>query len=134
MSSTPSPAAEPLILLAEDNPASAEVTQEILLLLGYQVVVARDGIATVKLAHERKPDLILMDWHMPGMDGLTATRELKSHPATRDIPVVSLTAFAMAQDVEACLSAGAIDHITKPVDFDRLPQKISGYLKPRELP
>lgn len=133
MSTDSSGISAPLILLAEDNPASAEVTQEILTLLGYRVVLASDGLATVRLAHEKKPDLILMDWHMPGMDGLSATRELKSHPATREIPVVSLTAFAMQQDVEACLSAGAIDHITKPVDFDRLPEKLNRYLKPRRL-
>lgn len=132
MSSSPSESVGHLILLAEDNPASAEVTQEILSLLGYDVLVAGDGLSTVRLAHERKPDLILMDWHMPGMDGLSATRELKSHPATRDIPVVSLTAFAMEQDIDACLAAGASDHITKPVDFERLPEKLSRYVKPRQ--
>jgi CheY-like chemotaxis protein len=123
----------PLILLAEDNPASAEVTQEILSLLGYRVIVANDGISSVKLAHEHLPDLILMDWHMPGMDGLSATRELKLSESTREIPVVSLTAFAMEQDLEACLSAGAIDHITKPVDFDALPEKLIRYLGPRRV-
>ena len=69
MTSTAPAQTPPLILLAEDNPASAEVTEEILILLGYRVIVARDGIATVRMASEYLPDLILMDWHMPGLDG-----------------------------------------------------------------
>ena len=124
----------PLILLAEDNPASAEVTEEILSLLGYRVIVARDGISAVRMASEHLPDLILMDWHMPGLDGLSATRQIKATPSTRRIPILSLTAFAMEPDVAACLDAGATEHIIKPVDFDALPEIISRNLRKQSAP
>ena len=83
---------------------------------------------------EHLPDLILMDWHMPGLDGLSATRQIKASPNTQLIPIVSLTAFAMEPDIAACLAAGAADHIAKPVDFDALPGIISRNLKSRREP
>lgn len=131
MIASPPQSLPPLILLAEDNAATAEVTEEIISLLGYRVLVARDGLATVRMATDHQPDLILMDWHMPGLDGLSATRQIKANPTTLHIPIISLTAFAMEQDVAACLAAGAVDHITKPVDFDKFMDKINQHLKPR---
>jgi CheY-like chemotaxis protein len=131
MSSAAPPPTAALILLAEDNAASAEVTKEILNFLGFRVIVASDGLSTVKAACENQPDLILMDWHMPGLDGLSATRQIKANPATSTIPIISLTAFALEQDVAACRAAGAIDHITKPVDFESLPERLRPHLRPR---
>ncbi len=115
------------ILLAEDDDATAEVTAEIISELGYRVVVARNGLEAIALAHQHRPNLILMDIQMPKMDGLTATRALKQDPATALIPVICLTAFAMDQIVARCRDAGAIMHVSKPVDFDHLAQILEQY-------
>ena len=96
--------------------------------------MATDGLEAVAMAKRDRPDLILMDWHMPGLDGLSATRQIKASPNTQLIPIVSLTAFAMEPDIAACLAAGAADHIAKPVDFDALPEIISRNLKSRREP
>ncbi len=93
--------------------------------------MAVDGQEGVEKAREKRPDLILMDMSLPVMDGWTATRLLKDDPSTASIPVIGLTAHAMAGDREKCLEAGCDDYDTKPVEFSRLMEKIELHLGKR---
>ena len=91
---------------------------------GFEVVMAVDGAEGLDMSRSASPDLILMDMSLPVVDGWTATRELKADASTRSIPVIGLTAHAMAGDREKCLEAGCDEYDTKPVDFPRLLEKI----------
>ena len=91
---------------------------------GYEIVSAPDGAAGIAMATAELPDLILMDLNLPEIDGWEATRRLKADPATRDIPIIALTAHAMAGDREKALATGCDEFETKPIDFDRLLPKI----------
>ncbi len=95
---------------------------------GYEVLIAVDGEQGVGLARSESPDLILMDMSLPVLDGWEATRRLKSTPATGDIPIIALTAHAMADDREKALQAGCNDYDTKPVELARLLAKIEALL------
>ena len=97
---------------------------------GYEVFQAIDGQQGVKLALSERPDLILMDMSLPVIDGWEATRQLKANDATRRIPVIALTAHAMAGDREKAIEAGCDDYDTKPVEISRLVGKIACLLKP----
>jgi CheY-like chemotaxis protein len=99
-----------------------------LLKRGYQVVIAVDGKRGVEMARSEAPNLILMDMSLPEIDGWEATRLLKKDPATRHIPVIALTAHAMAADRERCVAAGCDDYDTKPVELTRLLGKIQALL------
>jgi CheY-like chemotaxis protein len=112
------------ILLVEDNEMNRDMLSRRLAKRGFEVVMAVDGAEGVSMARSAAPDLILMDMSLPVMDGWTATRKLKADAATRDIPVIGLTAHAMAGDREKCLEAGCDEYDTKPVDFPRLLEKI----------
>jgi CheY-like chemotaxis protein len=112
------------ILLVEDNEMNLDMLSRRLAKRGFEVVMAVDGAEGVSMARSAAPDLILMDMSLPVMDGWTATRELKADAATRGIPVIGLTAHAMAGDREKCLEAGCDEYDTKPVDFPRLLEKI----------
>jgi two-component system cell cycle response regulator DivK len=90
--------------------------------------MAMDGEQAIELARTESPDLILMDISLPGLDGWEATRRLKAMPETQAIPIIALTAHAMAGDREKCLEAGCDDYDTKPVEFPRLLGKIEGFL------
>ena len=102
------------ILIVEDNVANMKLAVIALEREGYEVLQAKDAETGVRVAQERHPDLILMDIHLPGMDGLAATRLLKGAAATRDIRIVALTALAMAGDREKIEAAGCDDYIAKP--------------------
>ena len=91
---------------------------------GYEILSARDGAAGIATAASERPDLILMDLNLPEIDGGDATRRLKADPATRDIPIIALSAHAMAGDREKALATGCDDFDTKPIEFDRLLSKI----------
>ena len=91
---------------------------------GYEILTAADGAEGIASAIAEQPDLILMDLNLPEIDGWEATRRLKADPATRDIPIIALTAHAMAGDREKALAAGCDDFDTKPIEFDRLLNKI----------
>ena len=112
------------ILLVEANEMNRDMLGRRLLRNGFSVCLAVDGPSGVQMAETESPDLILMDVALGEMDGWEATRLIKSNPATARIPVIALTAHAMTEDREKALGAGCDDFDTKPVDLDRLLQKI----------
>jgi CheY-like chemotaxis protein len=117
------------ILYVEDNDDNVFMLRMRLELAGgYEVLVAQDGAQGVTLAATARPDVILMDLNLPGMDGWEATRRIKAEPALARVPVIALTAHAMSGDREKALEAGCDDFDTKPVDFERLLAKIEGAL------
>ena len=116
------------ILYVEDNEDNVFMLTRRLKKRGYDVIVAGNGEEGVVLANEEQPGLILMDLSLPVLDGWEATRRLKADPATRDIPVIALSAHAMPGDAEKALAAGCDDYDTKPVEMQRLLGKISALL------
>ncbi len=117
------------LLLAEDNAVNIQVLTDYLEASGYALSVARNGSEAVQLARELRPQLILMDIQMPGMDGLEATRHIRRDPALANVPIIALTALAMPGDRERCLAAGANEYLTKPVNLELLTEKIENLLK-----
>jgi len=109
-----------LVLVAEDSQTTAELTQKMLEFFGYQVIVARNGVEAVAKAAAETPDLIVMDIHMPVMDGLQATVEIRKDPKTKSIPILAATAKAMAGDAERCLASGCDSYISKPFTHTQL--------------
>lgn len=118
----------PKILLVEDNEMNRDMLSRRLQRKGFQVLLAVDGEEGLIRAQVDRPDLILMDMSLPKMDGWEATRCLKANPDTQTIPVIALTAHAMAGDREKCLQAGCNDYDTKPIEFPRLLSKIETLL------
>jgi two-component system cell cycle response regulator DivK len=112
------------ILYVEDNDDNVYMLKNRLSRPGYTVVVATDGTRGIAMASSEQPDLILMDLTLPDINGEEATRRLKADPATKRIPVIALTANAMAGDREKAIAAGCDDFDTKPVDMSRLLEKI----------
>ena len=117
------------ILLVEDNEMNRDMLSRRLLRKGYDVLTAKDGAEGVTIAASEKPDLILMDMSLPVLDGWEATRQLKAAPETRSIPVIALTAHAMASDREKATKAGCDDYDTKPIELPRLLEKIGRLLR-----
>ncbi len=123
------------ILLVEDNEMNRDMLSRRLSKRGYEVLIAQDGGEGIAMAHSQSPDLILMDMSLPVVDGWEATRRIKSEAGTRGIPVIALTAHAMAGDEEKARSAGCDDFDTKPVELPRLLTKIEALLqRPRTGP
>jgi CheY-like chemotaxis protein len=118
----------PKILLVEDNELNRDMLSRRLLKRGYEVVIAVDGVEGVAMVQSEKPDLIIMDMSLPQKDGWEATSEIKADPATRAIPVIGLSAHAMAGDRDKAMAAGCDDYDTKPVDLPRLLGKIETLL------
>ena len=116
------------ILLVEDNEMNRDMLSRRLQRKGFEVVMAVDGQAGVEMASTASPDLILMDLSLPVIDGWEATRRIKADAATRQIPVIALTAHAMAGDEQKAIEAGCDDYDTKPVNLNRLMEKIGKYL------
>ncbi len=116
------------ILLVEDNEMNRDMLSRRLSRNGFEVVVAVNGQEGVDLAGTERPDIILMDMSLPVLDGWEATRRVKADPATAKIPVIALTAHAMAQDREEAMAAGCDDFDTKPVELPRLLEKINALL------
>ena len=117
------------ILLVEDNEMNRDMLSRRLKKKGYDVVMALDGQRGVEMASEESPDIILLDMSLPVMDGWDAAKVLKANEATSSIPIIALTAHAMAGDRDKALNAGCDDYDTKPVDLKRLLAKIEGWLK-----
>ncbi len=118
----------PKVLVVEDNEMNRDMLSRRLKRRGYDVIVSEDGEDGVNKARSASPDIILMDMDLPILDGWAATRMLKASPETRSIPVIALTAHAMAGDREKALEAGCDDYDTKPVEFSRLTAKIETLL------
>ena len=119
----------PRILLVEDNELNRDMLSRRLQRKGYEVLIAVDGEAGVKMAASDKPGLILMDMSLPVIDGWEATRRLKSAPETASIPIIALTAHVMDGDRDRALAAGCDDYDAKPIDFERLLGKMQTLLK-----
>jgi two-component system cell cycle response regulator DivK len=120
------------ILLVDDEEMNRDFLGRRLQKRGYDVTTAVDGRDACAKIAELRPDLILMDMMMPNMNGLEATRSLRAAPQTRDIPVIALTAQAMAGDRERVIEAGRNDYATKPIDLPVLLEKIENLLNKRE--
>jgi len=118
----------PKILVVEDNELNRDMLTRRLSRKGFETVVAVDGREGVAMARSERPDLILMDMSLPILDGWEATRQIKSATETHSIPVIALTAHAMAGDRERALTAGCDDYDTKPVEFPALLAKIEALL------
>ena len=116
------------ILLVEDNEMNRDMLSRRLQRRGYEVMTAVDGESGLTMTKAEMPALVLMDMSLPGLDGWEATRQLKADPATRAIPVIALTAHAMAGDREKALAVGCDDFDIKPIDLDRLLGKIEALL------
>jgi two-component system, cell cycle response regulator DivK len=123
----------PKILLVEDNEMNRDMLSRRLRRRGYEVLIAEDGQQGVDMARAEQPDLVLMDMSLPVKDGWEATREIKADAALAAMPVIALTAHAMAGDRERVLAAGCDDYDTKPIDLERLLGKITSLLGPAPL-
>ena len=119
------------ILLVEDNDMNRDMLSRRLTRNGYEVLIAIDGQQGADMAASERPDLILMDMSLPVIDGWEATRRIKANEATRAIPVIALTAHAMAGDREKAMEVGCEDYDTKPVEISRLLGKIAVLLAPK---
>jgi CheY-like chemotaxis protein len=116
------------ILIVDDNAANLKLVRVLLAAEGYEVRVATDAEEALAVLTGFHPRLILMDLQLPGMDGLTLTRKLKGDPATRDIAILALTAYAMKGDEQRALEAGCDGYVAKPISTRTLPQVIAGML------
>jgi CheY-like chemotaxis protein len=121
------------ILYVEDNEDNVYVVKSRLTRAGFTILIAADGAQGVAMARTEQPDLILMDLSLPVLDGWEATRRIKAAPETKHIPVVALTAHAMAGDREKALAAGCNDFDTKPIELPRLLEKIRALLPERPV-
>ena len=120
------------ILVVEDNPLNLKLVRDVLQIAGYDVVEARSGEEGLSAAQEAPPDLVLMDLQLPGIDGTETMRRLRDGLLGKDVPVVAVTAFAMAEDRERVALAGFDGHIAKPISVRALPGLIEGYLAREE--
>lgn len=116
------------ILLVEDNEMNRDMLSRRLVRKGHHVIIAADGAQGVALAQSEQPDLILMDMSLPVLDGWEATRQIKAATKTHTVPIIALTAHALAGDREKTLEAGCDEYETKPIDFPRLLKKIESFL------
>ena len=119
------------ILLVEDNDMNRDMMSRRLQRKGYEVLMAADGMQAILMAESETPDLILLDMSLPVIDGWEAARRLKASPTTASVPIIALTAHAMAGDREKALAAGCDDYDAKPVDFPQLVAKIDALLARR---
>ena len=121
------------VLVIEDNELNMKLVRSLLKIGNYEIFEAEDAETGIKLMHKHRPDLVLMDVQLPGMNGLRATQIIKENPAIKDIPVVALTSYAMQGDEEKASEAGCTGYITKPIDtktfLDSLKQYIRGNWK-----
>ena len=119
----------PRILVVEDDEMNRDSLTRLLRRRGYELLTARDGAEGVMVGQSEMPDLILMDMSLPVLDGWEATRQLKAAPKTQAIPIIALTAHAMAADRDKALAAGCDDYDSKPIDLKRLLPKIEALLR-----
>jgi len=125
--------AQPLILLAEDNLANIETMSVYLECRGYRVILANNGHEALAMMQQELPDVVVMDVQMPGMDGLEATRQIRAKPEFSHIPIIAVTALAMAEDRQKCLDAGANEYLSKPVKLKQLADTIHQFVSMKAL-
>lgn len=118
-----------LVLIVEDNPKNAKLARDVLQFSGFRTIEADNALDGIALAESQLPALILMDIQLPGMDGISALGRLRELPATAAIPVVALTAFAMAGDRERFLAAGFAGYLVKPIDIKVFAQQVREYCR-----
>lgn len=116
------------ILVVEDNPLNLKLVRDVLGVAGYEVIAAGSGEEGLEIVASTTPDLVLMDLQLPGIDGREALSRMRHGGLARDIPVVAVTAFAMASDRENALAAGFDGFIEKPISVRELPSQVAGYL------
>src|SRR5512145_2337189 len=116
------------ILLVEDNEVNRRLAGFLLRSHGYQVREATTAAAAFEMVEKERPDLIVMDIQLPGMDGLEITKKLKEQPATADIPVIAVTSYAMTGDREKALAAGCAGYVTKPIDKNTFIQEVATHV------
>lgn len=119
------------ILVVEDSPMNRKILEVLLRGHGYEPLEAEDGNQAMEIISEDPPDLILMDMQLPGIDGYELTRRLRQDPATKDIPIIAVTANAMAGDDRKALDAGCDAYVAKPIDTRTFPELIASYLQGR---
>ena len=117
------------ILVVEDNPLNLKLVREVLSFAGYDVVEAQSGEEGLRVAAEAPPDLVLMDLQLPGIDGAETLYRLRQGPLGPEVPVVAVTAFAMAEDKEGASRAGFDGYLEKPISVRALPGQIEAFLK-----
>lgn len=117
------------IVIVEDNPFNMELVHDILAIKGYEIFEAVDAEQGLEVIAKILPDLILMDIQLPGMDGIEATKIIKSQEATKDIPVIAVTANAMKGDREEIISKGFDDYVSKPIELTVLTEKVKEILQ-----
>jgi len=119
------------VLVVEDTPANMKLVTVLLAKQGYEVIQARTAEDAIMIARSDPPDLVLMDMHLPGMDGLEATGILKSDETTRAIPVIAVTAMAMRGDEERIRAAGCDGYVAKPIDYRKFLKEVASVLQSR---
>jgi len=119
------------ILIVDDNATNLKLVAYLMRANGYDVETALDAESALEALRMHRPEVILMDIQLPGIDGLELTRRLKADPATRDIVIIAVTAYAMKGDQDKALAAGCDDYITKPIDTRALPEQIARHLASR---
>jgi two-component system cell cycle response regulator DivK len=119
------------VLVVEDNERNLKLVRDVLQYAGYQVLSASTGEEGVELAKSASPDVILMDLQLPGIDGMEALRRIRGTPATANVPVVAVTAFAMRDDRDRAIDAGFDGYVEKPLSVRDLPHQVRQFLGPR---
>jgi two-component system cell cycle response regulator DivK len=121
------------ILVVEDNPLNLKLVRVVLQPAGYDVIEAQSGEEALRVAQEDPPDLVLMDLQLPGIDGTETLHRLRQGPLTRDVPVIAVTAFAMAEDRQRAALAGFDGYVEKPISVRELPGQIEAFLDGRAV-
>jgi len=117
------------VLIVDDNPTNLKLVAYLVRAQGYEVDTAGDAESALAALSSRRPDVVLMDLQLPGVDGLELTRRIKADPKTKDIAIIAVTAYAMKGDREKALDAGCDDYVTKPIDTRALPGIIAKYTR-----
>jgi two-component system cell cycle response regulator DivK len=121
------------ILVVEDNPLNRKLVRDVLQFAGYEVIEAKSGEEGLRVAQQDPPDLVLMDLQLPGIDGTETLRRLREGSLGRDVPVVAVTAFAMAEDRERAFLAGFDGYVEKPISVRELPAQVEAFINRRAV-
>jgi two-component system cell cycle response regulator DivK len=121
------------ILVVEDNPLNLKLVRDVLQFAGYDVIEAKSGEEGLRVAQQDPPDLVLMDLQLPGIDGTETLRRLREGSLGRDVPVVAVTAFAMAEDRERASLAGFDGFVEKPISVRELPGQVEAFINRRAV-